>query len=161
MRVLIAYDGSDFAEAAVNDLAYAGLPVDTEARVLRVAERRIDPVSESVVEDACIRLQAQFRSWNVQMETATGDAAEMILRRARQWPADLIVMGTHGRSGLKRLVLGSVSTSVTRNAVHSVRVARSLEHRDHTGIRLILAHDGSPEADAMVDGVCRRSWPQG
>jgi nucleotide-binding universal stress UspA family protein len=161
MRVLIAYDGSDFAEAAVDDLAYAGLPHDTEARILRVAERHIDPVSEAVVEDACIRLQAQFRSWNVEMETATGDAADMILRRAKQWPADLIVMGTHGRSGLKRLVLGSVSNAVTRHAGCSVRVVRSFEHREQTGIRLLIAHDGSPEADAMVNGVCRRSWPKG
>jgi nucleotide-binding universal stress UspA family protein len=161
MRVLIAYDGSDFAEAAVDDLAYAGLLNDTEARVLRVAERHIDPVSESVAEDACIRLQAQFRSWNVQIETATGEAADMILRRAKQWPADLIVMGTHGRSGLKRLVLGSVSTAVTRHAGCSVRIARSFEHREQPGVRLLLAHDGSPEADAMVDEVCRRSWPKG
>jgi nucleotide-binding universal stress UspA family protein len=161
MRVLIAYDGSDFADAAVSDLIYAGLPADTEARVLRVAERHIDPVAESVAEDACIRLQAQFRSWNVEMETATGDAADMILRRARQWPADLIAMGTHGRSGLKRLVLGSVSTEVSRHARCSVRIARSLQYREQAGIRLLLAHDGSPEADAMVDEVCRRSWPEG
>jgi nucleotide-binding universal stress UspA family protein len=161
MKVLIAYDGSDFSEAAVGDLTYAGLPNDTEARIFRVAEKHIDPVAESVAEDACIRLQAQFRSWCVQIETATGDAADMILRRARQWPADLIVMGTHGRSGLKRLVLGSVSTAVTRSAGCSVRVARSVDHRGPAGIRLILAHDGSPQADAMVDAVCKRSWPKG
>jgi nucleotide-binding universal stress UspA family protein len=161
MRVLIAYDGSDFAEAAVSDLTYAGLPADTEARILSVAERHIDPIAESVAEDACIRLQAQFRSWNVEIETATGDAADMILRRAREWPADLIVVGTHGRSALKRLLLGSVSTSVTRKAECSVRIARSWPHLDQARVRLLLAHDGSPEADAMVDQVSRRSWPSG
>jgi nucleotide-binding universal stress UspA family protein len=161
MRVLIAYDGSDFAEAAVSDLTYAGLPANTEARILSVAERHIDPVAESVAEDACIRLQTQFRSWNVEIETAAGDAADMILRRARQWPADLIVMGTHGRSGLKRLVLGSVSTAVTRKAGCSVRIARSWPHLEQARIRLLLANDGSPEADAMVNEVCRRSWPSG
>ena len=56
MRVLIAYDGSTFSEAAISDLSRAGLPNDTEARIFRVAERHIDPISESVVEDACIRL---------------------------------------------------------------------------------------------------------
>jgi len=161
MKVLIAYDNSAFSEAALRDLAYAGLPRDTEARILHVSERHIDPVSEAVAEDACIRLQAQFRSWNVQVETATGYPSEMILKRARQWPADLIVMGTHGRSGLKRLVLGSVSTAVSRSAECSVRITRSLENRRHEGVRLILAHDGSPEAGAAVDEVCRRSWPEG
>ena len=160
MKVLIAYDNSNFSEAALRDLPYAGLPKDTEARIFHVTERPIDPISEAVAEDACIRLQAQFRSWNVQIETATGNPSEMVLKRARQWSADLIVMGTHGRSGLKRLVLGSVSTAVSRNAECSVRISRS-ENRRHEGVRLILAHDGSPEAGAAVDEVCRRSWPEG
>ena len=81
MRVLIAYDGSTFAEAAIADLAQAGLPDDTEARIFHAVERPIDLMGESLSEDACTRVQAQFRSWTVQMETAAGHAAEMILKR--------------------------------------------------------------------------------
>jgi nucleotide-binding universal stress UspA family protein len=161
MKVLIAYDGSAFAEAAIDDLSYAGLPNDTEARLLRVVERHIDPISEAVTEDACERIQYRFRSWNALVETATGDPAEMILRRAAAWPADLIVVGTHSRSGIGRLVLGGVSSKVARDASCSVRVARSLDHGADGSIRLLVAYDGSPEADAVVDAVCRRRWAPG
>ena len=161
MRVLIAYDGSPFAEAAIADLTYAGLPNDTEARIFHAIERPLDLMGESLSEEVCTRVQAQFRSWNVQMETATGHAAEMILKRAKEWPADLILVGSHGRSGLARVLLGSVSASVSRDAGCSVRVVRAVEHRRDNEARLLVGHDGSPEADTVVDEVCRRSWPAG
>jgi nucleotide-binding universal stress UspA family protein len=161
MRVLVAYDGSEYAEAAINDLGYAGLPNDTEVRIFRVVDRHIDPVSEAASEDVCERLQRQFRAWTILMETATGDPAAMILKRASEWPADLIVVGTHGRSGIGRIVLGSVSTAVSHEARCSVRVGRAIHRSDDNSIRLIVAHDGSPEADAVVNEVCGRSWPTG
>jgi nucleotide-binding universal stress UspA family protein len=52
----------------------------------------------------------------MQFEIADGDAAREILDRARAIPSDLIVMGTHGRSGFDRLVLGSVTEKVVRRA---------------------------------------------
>jgi universal stress protein A len=47
---------------------------------------------------------------------AEGDPAEMILRVAEEVHADLIVMGTHGRTGLSRLLMGSVAEQVVRRA---------------------------------------------
>jgi nucleotide-binding universal stress UspA family protein len=49
-------------------------------------------------------------------EICQGTAAAEILARARAMPSDLIVMGTHGRSGFERLVLGSVTEKVLRKA---------------------------------------------
>lgn len=161
MRVLIAYDGSSFAEAAIADLPYAGLPDNTEARILNAVERPIDSMAESMAEDACIRVQSQFRSWNVQIETATGNSADMIKKRAKEWHADLIVVGTHGRSGLGRLLLGSVSAAVAKEACCSVRIVRKVDRRRENELRLLVGHDGSPEADRVVDAVCRRRWPTG
>jgi glycine betaine transporter len=56
----------------------------------------------------------------VQFAAVQGVAAEAIVAQARQMPADLVVVGTHGRKGLDRLILGSVAETVVRNAHCSV-----------------------------------------
>lgn len=48
------------------------------------------------------------------VETLSGRVADEIVKQAREWRADLIVMGTHGRRGLKRLALGSDAEMVLR-----------------------------------------------
>jgi nucleotide-binding universal stress UspA family protein len=47
---------------------------------------------------------------------AEGDPAEVILHVAREIPADLVVVGTHGRTGLRRVLMGSVAEQVVRRA---------------------------------------------
>jgi nucleotide-binding universal stress UspA family protein len=58
------------------------------------------------------------------LETVGGRAADEIVRQARDWPADLIVMGTHGRRGLKRLVMGSDAELVLRLSAVPVLLIR-------------------------------------
>ena len=50
------------------------------------------------------------------LQSGPAPVAQIILRQAREWGADLIVMGTHGRRGLRRLVLGSDAEAVVRTA---------------------------------------------
>lgn len=52
----------------------------------------------------------------------SGDPRAEILAEAEDWPADLVILGTHGRSGLERFVLGSVAAGVARDAACSVLV---------------------------------------
>lgn len=52
-----------------------------------------------------------------------GSPAETILNRAATWQADLIVMGTHGRTGLAHLLMGSVAENVVRKAALPVLIA--------------------------------------
>jgi nucleotide-binding universal stress UspA family protein len=54
----------------------------------------------------------------------SGSPKEIILEEAKKWKADLIVVGSHGRRGLKRFLLGSVSEAVAMNAHCSVVVVR-------------------------------------
>lgn len=165
MRVLIAYDGSAYAEIAVSDLERAGLPSDTQATVISVIDpkdwMKKLPAVERSAEEVCNRLQTLFPCWTVQLETPEGHAAQTILNRSKAWHAGLIVAGTHGRTGLGRLVLGSVSTALMRDALCSVRVARAGSGRPSGPLRLLIGNDGSPEADLAVNEVCRRSWPTG
>ena len=53
-----------------------------------------------------------------------GKPADQILAAAREWEADVIVIGTHGRSGVSRLVLGSTAESVVRHALCPVLVVK-------------------------------------
>ena len=55
----------------------------------------------------------------------TGAPAETIARAAAEWRADLIVIGSHGRTGVRRALLGSVAEAVMRNAPCPVLVARA------------------------------------
>ena len=74
---------------------------------------------------------AQFcREAGVEAQTAmpkTVDTAvaDKILEEAEHWPADLIVMGTHGRSGVQRLLLGSVATAVVQGTRTPVMLVRA------------------------------------
>jgi nucleotide-binding universal stress UspA family protein len=54
----------------------------------------------------------------------SGNPKEVILDEAQKWGADLIVVGSHGRRGIKRFLLGSVSEAVAMNAHCSVVVVR-------------------------------------
>jgi nucleotide-binding universal stress UspA family protein len=54
----------------------------------------------------------------------SGNPKEVILEEAKKWNADLIVVGSHGRRGVKRFLLGSVSEAVAMNAHCSVVVVR-------------------------------------
>jgi nucleotide-binding universal stress UspA family protein len=177
MKILIAYDGSSYADAAIEDLRWAGLPGRAEAIVLSAVEVPFVPRSwgmvetsfgtewaeqisqaEQLAEVGCNRVKTLFPQWDVKLEVASGHAPSAILEKAAAWRADLIVVGTHGRSGVARVLLGSVSLRVLKQAKCSVRVARP---RTHEGpLRLLIGVDGSAEAEAVVDEICRRSWPK-
>jgi nucleotide-binding universal stress UspA family protein len=67
---------------------------------------------------------------SVQSSVLPGDAASEIARLARQRPFDLVVVGTHGRRGLKRLFLGSVAERIVRESDCAVLVVRREEEED-------------------------------
>lgn len=70
-------------------------------------------------------------------DTLSNNVAGAILNEAREWPADLIVVGSHGRRGIKRFVLGSVAEQVMRAAtlpVLLVRPASAAGKNDPAGI---------------------------
>lgn len=71
----------------------------------------------SVLERARIAVQDEgITPECVMLESMGGRAADLILAQAKEWGADLIVMGTHGRRGLARVALGSDAEEVVRSA---------------------------------------------
>jgi nucleotide-binding universal stress UspA family protein len=116
--------------------------------------------AEALAEEGKSRVQALFPSWSVSSEALWGDPAAILLKTIDVSKPDLIVIGTHGRSLPARLLLGSVSTELVHHAPCSVRVVRC-SPKAEGGVRILVATDGSDQAQACVDAVTRRSWPQG
>jgi len=180
MRVLIAYDGSAHAETAIDDMRRAGLPRQTEAMVVSIAHHGFPETkhpgaeagefgnpwkatmqdAEALAENGRIRVQSAFPGWSVSSEPLWGDPAKMLLKTIDVWKPDLVVVGSHGRSVPARLLLGSVSIELVHHAPCSVRVVRG-PVKGEGPIRVLIATDGSEQAEACVDAVARRSWPDG
>jgi nucleotide-binding universal stress UspA family protein len=123
-RVLLATDGSKTSMAAAEALAARPWPEGSEFRIVTVEEpwvmgptdalRNINS-AEQVLAAAGLKATASVLS---------GNPKEVILEETKDWNADLVVVGSHGRRGFKRFLLGSVSEAVAMNAHCSVVVVR-------------------------------------
>jgi nucleotide-binding universal stress UspA family protein len=190
MKILMAYDGSSHADAAVGDLARAGMPAVGEARVVTVADVMMPPSlshrlvagereSESLrdapphaagamrsaldaARKGAERAKAALPGWTIEAVAVADTAAWGVIRESDTWQPDLVVVGTHGRGAVARLVMGSVSHKVLTEGRCNVRIARP---RPGSGNdlppRLIVAVDGSRGSDAALETVARRRWRAG
>ncbi|HZP47336.1 MAG TPA: universal stress protein [Vicinamibacterales bacterium] len=148
MRIVLAIDDSPCSDAAVHAVLDRVKPEETEVLVLHAVEwpKHLSPAMQFaegpaaaddvlgiheearrrgrlLVERACAALlQSHFSACSEVRDE--GDARAVILDRAAEWRADLIVVGSHGRRGLDRWLLGSVSDAVVRHARCSVAVVR-------------------------------------
>ena len=181
MKILIAYDGSECAESAIDDLKRAGLPHRAEAIVLTITEELIpsptsiggvattfgkdllekEKDSLALARRAQSRIQRLFPGWEILAEAGIGSPGSEIIARADEWRPDLIVVGSHGRTALGQMFFGSVSQKVINDARCSVRVARGQIIEPDAPARIIVGVDGSEEADAAVEEIASRDWPEG
>lgn len=92
-------------------------------QTLELARKELIKQATEVV----IGVAETLRAAGLEVETAVreGDPRSVIADQAEEWSADLIVMGSHGYAGLKRLLLGSVAQHVVSHAPCSVEVVRS------------------------------------
>jgi nucleotide-binding universal stress UspA family protein len=173
MKVLLAYDGSECADQTLLDLQKAGLPRDTQVCVLSVVEHWLPPPSalevvehldydkefQTLAQRGAERLRELQPGWQVEAKTKAGTPAATIIATAEEWKADLIALGSHGRSALGRAFFGSVSQKVLHAAHGAVRVARGRLDEPGTPMRLIVGVDGSPGAAHAVNALIQRHWP--
>jgi universal stress protein A len=128
----------DFSPAALYALDYAvalAKRTSAEVVVLFVVEpltyglatmRAVMREREHVGQLQLERLETKMRNRGVHIRTHihSGVPAEVITSMAKRWKADLIVVGTHGRSGLAHMLLGSVAERVVRDATCPVLTVR-------------------------------------
>jgi nucleotide-binding universal stress UspA family protein len=128
--LLVPVDGSDLSALVVPAaLEFASL-FEPRVVLLRVLERRRKAGDARELEEATSHLQGIARLFERKgVETLQivekGDPVEAILKTARDHGADLIAMTTHGRSGIGRLVTGSVTEQVLRQAPVPLLVVRA------------------------------------
>jgi nucleotide-binding universal stress UspA family protein len=151
MRILLAVDDSTFSEAATKDVIDHTKPGDVEVCVLHTFQPMLllsTVASESVVENlkateerrradakALLARTAQVlekAGFKVKTSLVDADPRRAILDQAEKWKADLIVVGSHGREGLDRLLIGSVAEHVARHAGCSVKIVRLPGNRSPT-----------------------------
>jgi nucleotide-binding universal stress UspA family protein len=85
---------------------------------------------KSLLTQAAARVRRQgVEVDSVMIESLGAAAADLIVEQARLWPADLIVMGTHGRRGLVRVAMGSDAENVVRITSAPVLLVRSARQR--------------------------------
>lgn len=99
------------------DSSAAGMSEVMES--VKRAGRGILKSAQGVADKAGVKASA------VLLETLTGPAADLIVKQAKKSGADLIVLGTHGRRGVRRLLMGSDAEQVVRNAPVPVMLVRS------------------------------------
>ena len=143
-RAIVPLDGSELAETIIPFLIEIAGPLDMSVVLLRVLEP-LTPVvvegSSTVIleniearrreaEEYLAPLAADLRTRGVAVETAVRrgqPVSDEIVAAARETGADLIAMTTHGRSGLGRLLFGSVAEALLRQAQVPVFLLRQTE----------------------------------
>jgi nucleotide-binding universal stress UspA family protein len=155
--VIVPLDGSELALGALRTAAWLS-EVDT-IRIITAADDGED------MHDRKARLLEQARSVGVDKATVdveAGAPAEVILAASHRNPEAMVVMATHGRSGLARAVLGSVAESVIRQiGAPLLLTGPRCDHRRSPAVGpVVLALDGSAQAEAGLEPAmawCRRT----
>ncbi len=105
------------------------LPPESQVRVSSDLQIFVESTTNqrwSLLQNFMDRLEAQRMSIEpkFELEVLTGNPAELLLKTAESWPADLIIVGSHSRKGLNLFFMGSVSSAIVNHAPCSVMVVR-------------------------------------
>jgi len=133
-RILVPVDGSVPAKRALDEALRLAKEGGSRLRLLHVIEENLlaltpeagmltaqllealQQAGDEVLRDAQALAKASgVDADTVKVESIGGRVGEVIVEQASTWPADLIVMGTHGRRGLSHMVLGSDAERVARS----------------------------------------------
>ncbi len=143
-KILVAVDGSETSTRGLNEAIRLAKIHGSQLRLVHIVNEFILDVTYSpglypenlieslrrggkaILEAALAAAQsAGAKADSVMLESIGGVPADFILAQAKDWKADLIVMGTHGRRGLLRLALGSNADLVVRGATMPVMLIRA------------------------------------
>ncbi len=143
-RILVPTDGSDTAICGLREAIKLAKDQNAQIRIIHIVDELVigsSPAYAVVMDDVIADLRAAGKSilasaqamvkdagitFDTQLvEAFGGRAGEHILKAAQEWAADIIVCGTHGRRGLRRIVLGSDAEYLVRRAPVPILLVRA------------------------------------
>ncbi len=144
-RILVPIDGSPTSERALAEAAGLARLCAAKLRLLHVMDplmhitgyerpdvfvREIEPALRRAAQDLLAKARESVTDERVQVETALVESqgervSDIIIEQAKAWPADLVVIGTHGRRGVDRVLMGSDAEQVARRSPVPVLLVRS------------------------------------
>ncbi|MBK9143254.1 MAG: universal stress protein [Candidatus Melainabacteria bacterium] len=170
MHILAAIDGSTASEAALAAVANHYWQETTTISLVSVLKPQKDRAAtlarmKQGIDELARHLTDRFKDLTISAEAMSGDPKTCILEAARQRRADLIVMGTKNKSGIDKLILGSVSQSVLAAAPCPVLIVKAgpnsahlKQGRDFT--RILIASDTSMSSRAACAWLSRQGWSE-
>jgi len=143
MKILVSTDGSEFSRAAVEKCFQIIVePEKTAIKIVSVFEV-IEPMDISIspefsrelessarqkaqefADQSAAMVRERFPNIDLTTQVALGAPDETLIEAAKQWQADLIVIGSHGRGFWGRMLLGSITDALVHHAPCSVLVVR-------------------------------------
>ena len=141
-KILVPVDGSETAERSLREAIQLARNLSSRIRVLHVVNStpwitqgapgvieelltQMRSTGESIIHEAKTAVRAAGLEVDDRLIEASGErAGEFVVAEATDWPAELIVCGTHGRRGLRRLLMGGDAEYIVRNSPVPVLLVR-------------------------------------
>jgi nucleotide-binding universal stress UspA family protein len=173
MKLLVAIDSSPVSKTVVNEVARRPWPSGTTACVLHIVDWPQLPSSASLVQaikESAIHFvkEASDKLGKAGLpatpKVLDGHPRIAVAEYAKEWGADLVLVGSHGASGLVRFLLGSVAQAALRRSPCSVEIVRRPAQDSATvsnAMKILIGTDGSDCSMAAVRSVAERPWPVG
>ena len=173
MKLLVAIDSSAASRTVVNEVARRPWPSRTTVCVLHIIDSPSLPSTESLIQTVkhsagLFVKEASDKLHKAGLQTTAkvleGHPRIAVAEYAKEWGADLVLVGSHGASGLVRFLLGSVAQAALRRSPCSVEIVRKPIQDSatvSTAMKLLIGTDGSDCAMAAVRSVAQRPWPAG
>ncbi|MCA9803368.1 MAG: universal stress protein [Cyanobacteria bacterium HKST-UBA02] len=174
MKVLIAVDESQFSQEALNFVGRCPWPDACEFQVLNVNEvdrgilmelRAEHPVtlkefeekvygdSRELIDSRVEALKEKLPGKTIEGRTELGDPRDAILKTIEEWQPQVLVMGSHGRTGIKKFLLGSVAEQVLLRAGCAVVIVKGERDPENTDFRVLIALEDRSCIDPLAEFV--------
>lgn len=147
-NIMLALDGSKISDSLVEEVIKLTKDQSANMRIIHVidesfvhyggpsfdylsiiaacredGEKLLNNAAEKIASQSSIKPETSI----LELKPLQGRIAEVIVEAAKEWPADLLIMGTHGRRGFSHLFLGSVAENVIRIATTPVLLVRGTD----------------------------------